>query len=79
MTEREVRRFSASFEVRGLSGSDVELTGYASTFNQPYDMHDRYGQYREHVAPTSIRSGSRLPRDGRRALQSLMFISDPKR
>lgn len=55
MTEREIRRFATTFEVRGLTGSDVELTGRASTFNQPYEMADRYGEYREHVNPLAFK------------------------
>lgn len=38
-------------EVRGASGSDVKLTGYASTFDQSYDM----GWYEETVDASAFR------------------------
>lgn len=41
------RSYPASFEVRSLSGSMVELTGYASTYEQPYEMYDMFGPYTE--------------------------------
>lgn len=47
-TER--RTLSAEFEIRE-AGSAVTVEGYASTFNQPYDM----GLYRETVAPGAFR------------------------
>lgn len=47
-TER--RTLTADLEVRE-AGSSVTVEGYASTFNQPYDM----GLYRETVAPGAFR------------------------
>ena len=45
---RQERDYPAQFEVRGLSGgSRVELVGYASTYNQPYQMWDGFGDYQE--------------------------------
>lgn len=43
----EVRSYPAKFEVRTLIGSQVELTGYASTYGQPYEMFDMFGEYQE--------------------------------
>lgn len=43
------RSFPSQFEVKGLPGSKVALRGYASTFDQPYEMHDAMGAYREQV------------------------------
>lgn len=45
----EVRSYPAQFEVRSLSGGKVELNGYASTFEQPYEMYDSFGAYSETV------------------------------
>jgi HK97 family phage prohead protease len=45
----QVRSYPASFEVRALSGSKVELNGYASTFDTPYEMYDMFGAYTEVV------------------------------
>ena len=44
---RQERDYPAQFEVRGLSGSKVELVGYASTYDQPYQMWDMFGDYQE--------------------------------
>jgi HK97 family phage prohead protease len=47
-TGPEVRTYPAKFEVRSLpGGSLVELTGYASTTEQPYEMYDFFGPYSE--------------------------------
>jgi HK97 family phage prohead protease len=46
----ELRTYPARFEVRSLpGGSLVELTGYASTTEQPYEMYDFFGPYDEVV------------------------------
>lgn len=45
----EVRSYPAKFEVRSLAGSKVELTGYASTTEMPYEMWDMFGSYTEVV------------------------------
>jgi HK97 family phage prohead protease len=46
----EVRTYPAKFEVRALpGGSLVELQGYASTTEQPYEMYDMFGSYDEVV------------------------------
>jgi hypothetical protein len=45
----EVRAYPASFEVRTLTGTKVELSGYASTTEQPYQMFDFFGDYTEVV------------------------------
>jgi HK97 family phage prohead protease len=46
----EQRSYPAKFEVRSLpGGSNVELTGYASTVEQPYTMFDMFGDYSEVV------------------------------
>lgn len=45
----ELRSYPASFDVRSLSGSLVEVTGYASTTEQPYEMFDMFGPYTEIV------------------------------
>lgn len=44
---RQERDYPAAFEVRGLSGSKVELRGYATTYDQPYQMFDMFGSYQE--------------------------------
>lgn len=49
----EVRSYPAGFEVRGLTGTSVEVNGYASTFGKPYEMYDAYGMYTE-----TVRSGA---------------------
>lgn len=43
------RSYPAQFEVRGKSGDKVELRGYASTFEAPYEMFDFFGGYTETV------------------------------
>lgn len=44
----EFRSYPAKFEVRALpGGSMVEITGYASTYDQPYQMYDWAGPYME--------------------------------
>lgn len=50
---REVRSYPAEFSVTPMAGTRVKLTGYASTFNQPYSMYDMFGEYTE-----SVRSGA---------------------
>jgi HK97 family phage prohead protease len=46
----EVRTYPARFEVRNLPGGTlVELQGYASTTEQPYEMYDMFGAYDEVV------------------------------
>ena len=45
----ERRSYAASYQVRGLANNKVELTGYASVFASPYEMHDAFGQYVEVV------------------------------
>ncbi|SCC37547.1 HK97 family phage prohead protease [Rhodococcus qingshengii] len=39
------------FETRADANNIVELRGYASTFNEPYEMHDMFGPYTETVLP----------------------------
>jgi HK97 family phage prohead protease len=51
MKKFERRMAISSLEVRGAAGSDVTLTGYASTFNDPYDM----GWYTEDVDPGAFK------------------------
>lgn len=44
----EFRSYPAQFQVRSIpGGSMVEVTGYASTYNAPYDMFDWAGPYSE--------------------------------
>jgi HK97 family phage prohead protease len=43
----ELRSYPAKFEVRTLSGSQVELQGYATTYDEPYEMYDMFGPYTE--------------------------------
>lgn len=43
----ELRSYPAQFEVRSLGGSKVELQGYATTYDQPYEMYDMFGPYTE--------------------------------
>lgn len=45
------RSYPAQFEVRAVPGasSKVELRGYASVFDQPYEMFDMFGPYTEVV------------------------------
>jgi HK97 family phage prohead protease len=45
----ELRGYPAQFEVRKKANGVVELRGYASTFAQPYEMHDAFGAYSEVV------------------------------
>lgn len=45
----QVRSYPAQFEVRSLSGPKVELQGYASTTEKPYEMFDMFGPYTEVV------------------------------
>lgn len=45
----QVRSYPAQFEVRGLAGTKVELRGYASTTEKPYEMFDVFGAYTEVV------------------------------
>ena len=49
-THTERRTLSADLEVRE-AGTTITLEGYASTFNQPYEM----GLYRETIAPGAFR------------------------
>ena len=43
----QLRSYPARFEVRGLAGSQVEVQGYASTYDTPYEMYDFFGPYTE--------------------------------
>ena len=45
----ERRSFAAEYQVRGMAGGRVELTGYASVFDTGYEMHDGFGAYTETV------------------------------
>lgn len=47
----QLRSYPAQFEVRSVPGAPakVELRGYASVFEQSYDMHDMFGPYSEVV------------------------------
>lgn len=45
----QIRAYPAKFEVRAMPGSRVELTGYASTTEAPYQMYDMFGDYEENV------------------------------
>lgn len=47
----EDRTYPAKFELRSLAGSIVELTGYATTYDQPYEMYDMFGAYSEVARP----------------------------
>lgn len=54
MIERgiEQRKFSITdIEVRANKNGMVTLAGYASTFNQPYAVRDRWGEFDETVQP----------------------------
>jgi HK97 family phage prohead protease len=44
-----LRAYPAEFEIRSLAGSKVEVRGYASTTEQPYQMYDMFGAYTEIV------------------------------
>lgn len=48
-TGPQVRAYPAQFEIRGMAGGKVELRGYASTTEQPYEMWDMFGSYTEVV------------------------------
>ena len=41
------RAYPAAFEVRGKSGSTVGIRGYATVYEQPYEMYDYFGSYFE--------------------------------
>lgn len=45
----QLRSYPAQFEIRSVAGSPskVELRGYASVFDQSYDMYDMFGPYAE--------------------------------
>jgi HK97 family phage prohead protease len=46
----QVRRaYPTKFEVRGKSGSMVAIQGYASVYNEPFEMYDWLGPYTEVV------------------------------
>lgn len=47
----QLRSYPAQFEVRSVPGSPskVELRGYASVFDTPYEMYDMFGAYTELV------------------------------
>lgn len=47
----QFRSYPAQFEVRSVAGSPskVELRGYASVFEAPYEMYDMFGSYQEVV------------------------------
>jgi HK97 family phage prohead protease len=44
-----VRAYPAVLETRGVGAGLVRLTGYASTFGQPYEINDAFGPYLEQV------------------------------
>ena len=50
----QIRSYPAQFEVRAQTGSTVELRGYASTTEQPYEMFDSFGSYSEVVRQGSF-------------------------
>jgi HK97 family phage prohead protease len=43
------RSYPAQFETRGKAGSTVEIRGYATVYDQPYEMYDMFGPYNEVV------------------------------
>jgi HK97 family phage prohead protease len=43
------RAYPAQFEVRGKSGATVEIRGYATVYDAPYEMYDMFGSYTEVV------------------------------
>ena len=43
------RSYPAQFETRGQTGSTVEVRGYATVYDQPYEMYDMFGPYNEVV------------------------------
>jgi HK97 family phage prohead protease len=43
------RAYPAQFEVRGKAGASVEIRGYATVYDQPYEMYDAFGPYSEVV------------------------------
>lgn len=45
----EFRSYATEFHVRSAGANSVVVTGYASTVNQPYTMHDFMGEYQETV------------------------------
>lgn len=45
----EFRSYATEFNVRNAGNNSVVVTGYASTVNQPYVMHDFMGEYQETV------------------------------
>lgn len=52
MDQPEERQFSlAEFEIREQPNGNVILAGYASTFNQPYGVRDKYGEFDETILP----------------------------
>jgi HK97 family phage prohead protease len=44
-------RTVAQFDARQQSDGSWKLGGYASTFNDPYDVHDRFGTFSETILP----------------------------
>jgi HK97 family phage prohead protease len=49
----ERRGYPAQYEIRGKAGSTVEVRGYATVYNTPYEMFDSFGSYSE-----TVRSGA---------------------
>jgi HK97 family phage prohead protease len=43
------RAYPARFEIRAQSGSTVQIAGYATVYDQPYEMWDMFGPYNEVV------------------------------
>jgi phage head maturation protease len=43
------RSYPAQFETRGKTGSTVEIRGYATVYDTPYEMYDMFGSYNEVV------------------------------
>lgn len=43
------RAYKTAFEIRGKTGSTVELSGYATVYDHLYDMWDPLGPYQERV------------------------------
>jgi HK97 family phage prohead protease len=43
------RAYPAQFEVRGKAGASVEIRGYATVYDAPYEMYDIFGAYNEVV------------------------------
>jgi HK97 family phage prohead protease len=46
---KERRAYPTKFEIRGKTGSSVNIEAYASVYEEPYEMFDWYGDYTEVV------------------------------